>query len=418
MVSAKKILYVVHRFWPHPGGSERLFYEFARRSKEDGYEVTVFTTDAWDPASYHQPEKQRLPAGVSTHDGMQIHRFAIKTIPLQFKALGAISLLPSDPIRLLFGQPHVLLPDYLRQVFVRRPHFDLIIAGVLPHSHLIYPAAWLARRRRTPWICVPLIHTGEDHHSPLRGYLTPPQVRLMKRADAIVTATEAENRALIARRFDPAKIHVAGVGVEPDDLAGGSGTRFRETYRVSGPMVLQISTQTAAKGSITIVEAMKRLWADGSDATLVLIGQVTDEFERYFLAQPASVYERTVVLGFADEQTKKDALDACQLFVMASVAESFGAVYLEAWLYGKPVIGARAGGVPDVIAEGRDGLLVPFNDAAALAGSISRLLSDDDLQRAVGQAGREKVFARYTYDKVWRRMNRVIEEVLAASRPR
>ena len=406
-----KTLYVVHRFWPHPGGSERLFYEFARRSADGGDEVTVFTTDAWDPESFHKPEKKRLAAGESTHEGMRIRRFALKTIPLQFKALGALSLLPADPVRLLFGQPHILLPGFLREMAWRRPQFDLIIAGVLPYSHLMYPAAWLARRRRIPWIAVPLIHTGADHEVPLRGYLTPPQLKLMKGADAIVTATEAENRALIARGFDPARIHAVGVGVRPETVAGGSGSRFRDIYRLAGPLVLQISTQTPAKGSVVLVEAMKRLWASGSDAKLVLIGQVTDEFDRYFLAQPPSVYERTVVLGYTDEQTKKDALDACDVLVMASTADSFGAVYLEAWLYGKPVIGARAGGVPEVISDGEDGLLVPFNDAGALAEAVEALLRDGARRRLYGEAGRRKALSRYTDDMVWQRMRSVIEGV-------
>ena len=408
----KRILYVVHRFWPHPGGSERLFYHFARRSVSEGHRVTVFTTDAWDPESYHKPWKKRLPAGFEKYNGIDILRFHVANIPLQYKFLGALSLLPIDSIRLLFGYPFVLLPGYLREVFIRRPHFDLVIAGVLPHTHLIYPAAWLAHHSGVPWVGVPLIHTGVVGDKPVRGHLSREQVRLMKQADAIITATDAGNCALIAQGIDSHKLHKVGVGVDPLELAGGQGKRFRDRFHIDGPIILHVSTMTASKGTIDLVEAMKKLWAIGNPARLVLIGQLTDKFEDYFLSQPPSVFERTLLLGFVDDETKKDALDACDIFALPSSADSFGVVFLEAWLYGKPVIGAEAGGIPYVIADDRDGLLVQFGDVAGLAARIADLLSDPDRRHSLGEAGRQKVLAHHTWDKVCHRMSEVTNPIL------
>jgi len=413
MASRKRVLLVVHRFWPHPGGSERLFYNVAKRLAARGLEVTVFTTNAWHPESYHKPRKERLRAGVETHEGLTIRRFGISNIPLQFKVLRAVSLLPVDGLSLLSGSPYVFLPGYLREVFLARPRFDLIIAGVLPYGHLIYPAAWLARHHQIPWVCVPLVHTGVAGGRPSPGYLTRPQVRLMGRADAIVTATEAENRALEARGLDPSKLHRVGVGVDPDEAAGGEAGRFRERFHVGGPMVLQVSTLTRAKGACDLVEAMKLLWASGSDAKLVLVGPAMGDFENYLSSQPPHVRERTLFLGFTDEPTKKDALAACDVFVMASSADSFGTVYLEAWLYGKPVIGADAGGVPYVVSPEQDGLLVKFGRPRELADALSRLLTDEELRHRMGEQGRVKVLRNYTWDKVFGRLAEVIAPLLA-----
>jgi glycosyltransferase involved in cell wall biosynthesis len=413
MVSLKKALLVVHRFWPHPGGSERLFYNIARRLADRGYEITVFTTNAWHPESYHKPWKERLGVGIQEHEGLTIRRFEIRNIPLQFKVLRAVSILPVDEISLLSGSPYVLLPGYLREIFVARPRFDLIIAGVLPHSHLLYPSAWLARHYRIPWVCIPLIHTGITGGRPSPGYLTGPQVRLMKRADAILTATRAENHALEVRGFNPAKLHCVGIGVDPDEIVGGQASRFRESFNVGGPMVLQISTLTRAKGAFDLVEAMKLLWASGTDAKLVLIGAPMDDFKDYFASQPPHVHERTLYLGFVDEPTKKDALAACDVFVMASSADSFGTVYLEAWLHCKPVVGADAGGVPYLVSHNQDGLLVKFSHPRELADSISRLLADEELRTSMGEKGRRKVLNNYTWDAVLNRIGDVIEPLLA-----
>lgn len=413
MSTRKRALLVVHRFWPHPGGSERLFYNVARRLAGSGLEITVFTTDAWHPESYHSPRKQRLRAGLETHEGLTIRRFAVRHVPLQFKVLRAVSWLPVETVRLLSGSPYVLAPDYLREVFRNRPRFDLVIAGVLPYTHLIYPAAWLARHHRIPWVCVPLVHTGVAGGGPSPGYLTGPQVRLLKGADAIVTATDAENRALASRGLDPSKIHRVGVGVDPEECAGGDAGRFRERFHLEGPLVLQVSTLSRAKGATDLVEAMKLLWAAGSDARLVLIGPSMGDFERHFASQPERVRERVLMLGMTDEATKKDAFAACDVFAMASGADSFGTVYLEAWLYGKPVIGAEAGGVPDVVAQGRDGLLVGFGRPAELADAVSALLADAELRRRLGEAGRQKVLDEYTWEAVCGRLARVIDPLLA-----
>jgi glycosyltransferase involved in cell wall biosynthesis len=378
-----------------------------------GLDVTIFTTDAWHPESYHSPQKQRLRAGLEMHEGLTIRRFGIRNIPLQFKTLRVLSWLPVEMVKLLSGSPYVLVPDYLREVFLNRPRFDIVIAGVLPYTHLIYPAAWLARHHQIPWVCVPLVHTGVAGGGPSPGYLTAPQLRLLKQADAIVTATDAESRALEARGLDPSKIHRVGVGIKPLEFAGGEARRFRERFGLDGPLVLQVSTLSRAKGAIDLLEAMKILWAASSDARLVLIGPSMEDFERHFASQPEHVRERVLMLGMTDEATKRDAFAACDVFAMASSVDSFGTVYLEAWLYGKPVIGAEAGGVPDVVSQGRDGLLVRFGRPVELADAISQLLADAKLRRRLGEAGRRKVLDEYTLDAVFGRLARVIDPLLA-----
>lgn len=413
MSARKRALLVVHRFWPHPGGSERLFYNVARRLADNGLEVTIFTTDAWHPESFHSPRKQRLRAGLEAHEGLTIRRFKVRNIPLQFKVLRVISWLPVETLNLLSGSPYVLVPGYLREVFRNRPKFDIVIAGVLPYTHLIYPAAWLARLHQIPWVCVPLVHTGVAGGGPSPGYLTAPQLRLLKTADAIITATDIESRALAAHDVDSSKIRRVGIGIDPSEFAGGEASRFRERFGLGGPLVLQVSTLSRAKGAADLLEAMKLLWTAGSDARLVLIGPSMGDFEKELSSQPEHVRERILMLGMTDEATKKDAFAACDVFVMASSADSFGTVYLEAWLYGKPVIGAETGGVPEVISPCRDGLLVRFGHHVELADAVSKLLADAELRRRLGEAGRRKVLDEYTWDAVFGRIARVIDPLLA-----
>jgi glycosyltransferase involved in cell wall biosynthesis len=82
---------------------------------------------------------------------------------------------------------------------------------------------------------------------------------------------------------------------------------------------------------------------------------------------------------------------------MPSRTDSFGIVYLEAWLYRKPVIGARAWGVTDLIEHERDGLLVPFGDVPALVNAITSLLDHPAKAAIMGNRGETKVLTYHTW---------------------
>jgi hypothetical protein len=96
--------------------------------------------------------------------------------------------------------------------------------------------------------------------------------------------------------------------------------------------------------------------------------------------------------GEVSEEQLSDSYADCDLFVAPSLFESFGLVYLEAMARGKPVVGTRVGGVPDVVVDGNTGLLVPPEDAPALAESILKILQDDALAETLGRTA----FQRYT----------------------
>lgn len=100
--------------------------------------------------------------------------------------------------------------------------------------------------------------------------------------------------------------------------------------------------------------------------------------------------------GVSDEQLNR-LYQSCDLFVAPSLYESFGLIYLEAMNYGKPVIGCRAGGIPDVVDDGVTGILVEPGAPQALAEAILRLVRSPALLRAMGEAGRRRLLDRFTY---------------------
>jgi glycosyltransferase involved in cell wall biosynthesis len=82
------------------------------------------------------------------------------------------------------------------------------------------------------------------------------------------------------------------------------------------------------------------------------------------------------------------ALDESRALLLPSASEGLPRVAIESFLRGRAVIGARAGGIPDIVEDGVNGLLVPYGDDVALADAAERLLTDLELARRLGEGAR------------------------------
>jgi glycosyltransferase involved in cell wall biosynthesis len=394
-----RFLYVVHRFWPYLGGSERYFLELARRAARCGNEVTVFTTDAWDYRHLFEPGHERIERLEESTDGVRVRRFRVRHPPARRLLSSWRRILAPNGAPPL---PQPLLPGLWRHLLGGGRSFDLVHAGVFPFTSPMRAARLHCRRHGIPFVCQPMLNLGEPHAALDNPYyLGREQIALAAGADAVVVNTEHEAEVLNAKGIDRERITIASPAVVIEDVTGGDAAAFRRRRGAGGPIVLQLSTQTFDKGSLHTIEAMKNLWNRGSAASLVLIGQPMQDFLDHIAAQPPAVRSRIHVLGYVDEHEKKDALAACDVLVMPSRADSFGIAYLEAWANRKPVVGCHAGGVPRVIDEGRDGFLVPFGDVHMLSEYVEMLLADRELAARMGEAGFEKTRTCYTWEQTW-----------------
>jgi glycogen synthase len=423
------ILHIVQLYYPVASGAGRYFAEVGERLVAEGHRVTVLSTDAYDLEYFWNPARRRVETPAETHKGVRIIRFPVHRIPgppivypILRRLMVELSRLPGTvPLLRRMAMLTPRLPD-MRRFFqahaaappsVGIPPFALIHATNITLDFAILPAFDFARAHSTPFIATPFVHLGPPgDHSILRYYSMRHQIDLLRRSARVITMTGLEGDALAARGVDRARMRRVGVGVNPAEIAGGDGARFRAEQRIDGPLVLYIGAMAFDKGAVHTVDAMQRLWAQGENATLALIGAPLAHFTEFYQRLPAADQARIRMLPYAPDQVKRDALAAADLFAMPSRTDSFGITYLEAWCYGLPVIGARAGGVPDVIDEGRDGLLVPFGDLDAIASAIGRLLHDRDQARQLGAAGREKVMRELTWDRIYAQVRTVYDEVV------
>jgi glycosyltransferase involved in cell wall biosynthesis len=116
------------------------------------------------------------------------------------------------------------------------------------------------------------------------------------------------------------------------------------------------------------------------------------------LADALGISDHIEFLGWRDDTA--EVLSHMTIFCLPSVWEGFGIVLLEAMLARKPVVASNVGGVPEVVEDGRTGVLVPVGDVDALARALTSLLLDDGLAARMGEAGRARVEKDFSFAKM------------------
>jgi glycosyltransferase involved in cell wall biosynthesis len=394
--------------------------EISTRLVRDGHEVTVLTTDAGELEYFWNRRKRPFRETSAIDQGVVIERRPVRHLPVATlsypavrRVMSVLSDLPVDLTRMLRRLSSVTpRVDALERELRLMPtsHYDVVLGMTICFESLLWPALEYARRAEVPFVVIPLMHLGEAEGSAFgRFYTMRHQLELIRQSDGVVTLTGIEADYLVRQGVDPERIVTTGAGADLVQIEGGNGARIRQALGIHEPIVAVLGTASYDKGTAHTMEAMRRLWADGEKAQLVVAGTMLDQLERSLEILDPDERARCHILGTVDEDTKRDLLAASQLLVMPSRSESFGIVYLEAWLAGLPVIGAVAGAVAEVIDDGEDGLLVPFGDVDALAKRISLLLNDRDYATQLGQAGRRKALDHFSWDHVYKRFRRVYD---------
>jgi len=347
--------------------------------------------------------RRSFSAGRELHAGIEIYRFPICHRRWLRRAGRLLGLLPSSDLKLQFARPSFRVIG-LRTALKQAPA-DVIHVGPLPYSHLMYYGVREAHRRGIRAIATPCIHFGEDTNDEVSRYYTQRfQIALLNRCHTVLALTEVERQRLLQLGVSAARIAVTGVGINPGEVTGGDGGRFRSKWAIRGPIVLHLGMKAPDKGSVAVVEAMKLLWSKGSSAWLVLAGQSLNSFDNYLRSQVGGV-DRLLNLPPISEEEKRDLLAAADIVVQPSRVESLGLIYLEAWANSKPVIAANTAVTRELIRPEEGGLLVPFGEPASLAAAIRDLLNSPEKRRALGRRGQLKTQGWFSWDAVFERVS-------------
>ena len=169
-----------------------------------------------------------------------------------------------------------------------------------------------------------------------------------------------------------------------------------ERAETSGPLrVITAGRLHPSKGHDDLIRAVATLRRAGRDVTLRLAGNGPQRAELDALAAELGVADAVTFLGSLGEDDLMAELRASDVFAGASHREPLGVVFMEAMSLGLATVATDAGGVPEIITSGQDGLLVPPKNPDALAEVLTKLADDPALRRRLGEAGRASIAANF-----------------------
>ena len=209
--------------------------------------------------------------------------------------------------------------------------------------------------------------------------------------DRMVTLTEGEKRDYMDFSVcAPERIRTIHSGV---DVGLFSAVRIdsRERRRSLGidsesSVVGTVGWLLPIKGAMHLLRAMDTVWRKSPDTVLVFVGKGDLEYQLKEKARKMGADKRVHFLGWRDDV--HEIMPLLDVFVLPSLNEGMGRVLVEAMAAGRPIVATSVGGIPDLVRDGENGLLVKPGDIEGLAREISRLLDQKDLRNEMGERGR------------------------------
>ena len=403
-----RILVVSHMFPSSLAPDDVFIYNQVKALTDQGAEVRVLQPIPWAPGILAWREKWRRYHRIAKEtawNGMAIRRVAYPHPPtVLLRPLGAG----------LLAAPLVRAMRDMRRTF----DFQLI------HAHALTPdgfAAVVAGRAVNRPVVVSA--RGSDVHTyPHWSALAMKAARFtLTRCDRLIAVSRdlARQAAGLAASRDPAEVVYNGVDAALFAPCGDkAGARAALGLPAEGPVLLTAGSLIPEKGVRELIEAFERVGRDHPEARLIVLGGGPMRADLEALGKRLGE-GRILLPGVVSNAEVADHMRAADILVHPSHAEGLPNVVLEAMATGLPVIASAVGGVPEAVAHGETGLLFAAEDAASLELHLRTLLGDRPQARRMGQAGRDRVRARHSWESNARAHLRIYQAVLdAAGAPR
>jgi glycosyltransferase involved in cell wall biosynthesis len=221
-----------------------------------------------------------------------------------------------------------------------------------------------------------------------------------RQVDCFIAASEAIRQMLVADGVADDRTVTVHEGIDVDHVLAAPPVNVHEAFWLPhlAPVVGNVAALVPHKGQRYLVEAAHLVVQQIPDARFVIMGE--GELREHLEKQVHEHHlEKHVLLpGFRTDVL--GCIKGFDLFVMSSVTEGLGTSLLDAMACSRPIVATRAGGIPEIVEDEENGLLVPPRDHTALARAIVRALKDDDLRQRMGEAGFARVKERFTVERM------------------
>jgi glycosyltransferase involved in cell wall biosynthesis len=204
------------------------------------------------------------------------------------------------------------------------------------------------------------------------------------------------------------KFDICRLGVDTQRFVPSVKSKANEICQL-----LCVGRLTSAKGQAILLASVAQLKQQGITVHLTLVGMGADAQSLKNYAESLGIVSQVTFTGAVDQDHILDYYHAADMFVLPSFAEGLPVVLMEAMAMEIPCITTTITGIPELIQQGQNGILVPASDSEGLTQAIKQLAENQALRQQLGQAGRLKVLSdydlykntQYLYEKLTQRLN-------------
>jgi glycosyltransferase involved in cell wall biosynthesis len=381
------IAHVTSRYFPWYGGAELFVREIIRRTREHSHRV--ITTTARTVEETFVPNQ--IPYSSDIVEGVPVERHPC----IRPRGFWEFARAVDAGLGLyLYG------PNSVGQITsLLKSDYDLLHCCPFVGTHNLY--GFLASQiRRKRIVFTPCIHTADKYHFD-RKYL----FEMLKRATRVNALTNHE-KAFMTKHGVPAKnVFVTGIGIDPNEFKHVESLNVGKEGEFLISFVGRLDRQ---KGIYDLLNSATEL----QGVRVLVVGEVVEGFLQFYESMLSEKKGRIQLWLDTPEHKipRRQALsviNSSDVFCLPSNIESFGAVYLEAMMLGKPVIARNTAVSREVIGEA--GLFV--EDQRSLRDAIKRLMTEPALREELGRIGRQNVQSRYTWEAIANRFRENISRL-------
>jgi len=366
-----KIAIIVYKFLPEKiGGTEVATYYTAKYLSELGHEIHVITTSLDHKNSNNDDET-----------------FIIHRVP----TLGA------EPVNAILFQMLVV-----KKIVSIKPdiiHVQNIALGL---------SAWVVKKYfKTPYL---VYGRGSDVYGswPLKKIISKVVLRT---ADAVVALSENMRREI--KNIEQRDVIIIPNGIELGRFQYESKDSIRKTLKFNDEdkIIIFVGNLRKVKGVEYLIESMKEITEKEKNAKLIILGDGEERSDLEELVSTLFMDKYIKFLGRISNESIPKYMMASDLFVLPSVSESFGIVNLEAMASGLPIVATKVGGVPEIIKENINGLLVEPRNSIDLSLKIIKLLHNQPLAKKISNNNKSYV-KNFSWVSVILKLNNVYIDII------
>ena len=400
------IAYLVSQY---PAINHTFILREIRRLRQDGFTIRVI--------SVRPPDRPAAQMTIEEQEELTYTR-AILGEPLRKAAASLVATLLSNPfgflrglglaVRLGRGEPGRTLAHFVYFVEAVIAGRRMMQAGY-SHFHVHFSSTVGLLVTAVFPLTMSITFHGPDEFTDPEGFHLARKVS----ACAFACAISHFARSQVMRFSAPSqwsKIEISRLGV---DTALYTPRPHRDSPDVFE--LICVGRLAPVKAQHVLLGALAHLAREGYRVLLRLVGDGPDRSSLEARAAELGIQASVVFEGWRNQDSVRTLYTQADVFVLASFAEGIPVVLMEAMAMEIPCVATWVAGIPELIADGVQGLLVAPSDEEGLARAIARLLDEPELRRRLGRAGRERVLEQYDLDTNFSRLAGIFRRRLAGA---